>query len=46
LRGRRARPLHNGGKHVNTRGETLSKARRDDKIPVVTGILGVLSLGY
>src|SRR6476646_10386131 len=25
VRGRRARPLHNGGKHVNTRVETLAK---------------------
>ncbi len=42
LRGRRARPLHNGGKHVNTRGETLSKRLRRSKSRPGAGI----SLGY
>jgi hypothetical protein len=42
LRGRRARPLHNGGKHVNTRGETLAKGREATKSRPGPG----LSLGY
>jgi hypothetical protein len=42
LRGRRARPLHNGGEHVNTRGETLSKAPGRTKSRPRPG----LSLGY
>ena len=45
LRGRRARPLHNGGKHVNTRGETLANRLRTHKIPAWAGIFaGVLGL--
>jgi hypothetical protein len=45
LRGRRARPLHNGGERVNTRGTTLAKRLRGNKIPAVAGILaGVLGL--
>jgi hypothetical protein len=42
LRGRRARPLHNGGKHVNTRGVTLSKPLGRNKSRPGPG----LSLGY
>src|SRR3954452_18399810 len=45
LRGRRARPLHNGGEHVNTRGETVSVTPQTQQIPArgrdLAGVLGL-----